>query len=200
MGGPTSGWDRDEQPVYVAEPPPAAWVAPYGYPPQYGGQPAPYPGYGQYSGYPAAYPGQSGIVAPPQLVSEPVIGWVMVALAVLCVIGATGTWARVLDLDYPGTAFGAGKLVVVVSVVVVVCGLVIAAGRGGYGASVTACAGAILIAVVGMVNLLSGGTLVAQYQGLVHTGWGLWLTFVAGVALATTSILALMRRRPRALG
>lgn len=176
------------QPEYPQQPygqPPA----PYGQqpPPGYGYPPAP-PGYGY------SYPQPS-----PTRLSNPMTGWLLLAVAAIGVIGSVTPWVSidVISKDVNGTA-GDGKLTIFCCLVVAVTGLVIGIGQGRLWASIVALVFSAFTMLIGFIDLGSISQVYGPAKDLpgdaFSTGYGLWLVIVSGVVGVIASIMAMVMR------
>jgi hypothetical protein len=180
-------------------PPPPTQPPPYGTGPSYPyyGHPAPpgYPGYAPYAFYPPPP------LARQPLVSDPLLGWLLLAAAALAAVAAVLPWATVFTRSFPGTD-GDGVLVILCAIVLAACALVIGLGYGRLWASITACVFAVFITLIGLVDLANVSNVVRSIDagflsGSVSVGAGLWLTTAVGMVAMGLSITAIVRRRPR---
>jgi hypothetical protein len=174
-------------PVYVAQPYPhqqqqPQYDYPYGYP-QYGYRPSPPQG------------GASARVAAPR------VGWALIGTALVALIAALLPWAYVFGISIRGTdGNGDGNATLFFALVVIVMGIVVAAGGGRVWTSIVACVFASLIVLLSLIDL-SDITNVASNDGLggvsVGVGPGLWLSLLAGLAALAASIVGIARRAAR---
>jgi hypothetical protein len=180
-------------------PPPPTQPPPYGTGPSYPyyGHPAPpgYPGYAPYAFYPPPP------LARQPLVSDPLLGWLLLAAAALAAVAAVLPWATVFTRSFPGTD-GDGVLVILCAIVLATCALVIGLGHGRLWASITPCVFAVFITLIGLVDLANVSNVVRSIDagflsGSVSVGAGLWLTTAVGMVAMGLSITAIVRRRAR---
>lgn len=154
---------------------------PYGPPPQYGY--APY-------GYPPPRPKVAG----------PALGWALLAVGVVGVIGSFGPWASVTVLGHTLTIDGTdtgkdGTLTLVFMVVVLAMGLVVGLRQGRVWTGIVALVFALLAALVAVIDTADVSTGVdGALRDAISVGWGLWVTLVASVLAVGLSIAAIARR------
>lgn len=219
------GWPDPDEPAYSPPPPtrpppqdagPVYPPSPYGAPPPYGppygppypyGTPPPNP-YGTPNPYAYGTPYPAPYLTPyaqgypqPALVSEPLLGWLLLVAAAVAAIAAVLPWATVFAQSFPGTD-GDGVLVIICAIVLATCAVVIGLHNGRLWASITACVLSVLITLIGLIDLADVSNVVRSVEhgflsGSVSVGAGLWLTVVSGLAAVGLSVAAIVRRRPR---
>jgi len=180
---------------------------PYGQPypqhPAYGAPaPGPYPGppHPGYYPYPVGYPGAGyapySMPKPPQSRLARQIGLVIVGLSVLIIVAAFLPWAWVGPRTVYGVSseLGDGIAMIVFALPCLVLGILRALIKRGSGTSLSA---AIVALVLGaLIGLTGVGDLLDPGLGANYTpGPGVWLTLVAGVALAVVGIVGIVKRR-----
>lgn len=202
-------------------PPPPGYGPPQGQP----GAPGPYGGPGQ-PGRPA-YAGPGGQAYSP-LQSTPVssaaklIGWVIVGLCVLAIIGCFGTWVSATisstlgqhaDMSMNGygqvsSSMGRGGsadetkdgvLVTILAIIVAIPAVVRGIGKMPTLGAIFAVVGGLLITIIGFVDIGDVGDTEAPMGTSVDisasTGWGLWLVTIVGIAMLLVGVAGLIKRR-----
>lgn len=183
---PTSAWQPPEppvgDPVYVAEP--------YPYAPVHGGYP-----------YPYSYPYPPAYRQPPPRpipVCAPLVGYALLACAVLMVAAAFMPWAQVFGISVDGTqGTGDGNLTILLGTLVGAMGIVVVCMHGRLWVSVVAAVSSALAVVVAFKDIADVNGF-ANSNGLdpsaVTVGPGLWFTLLAALVALTFAFVGIAKR------
>lgn len=192
---PTGAWQAPEppvgDPVYVAEPYPYA-------PAGYGGYPQPY-------AYPYPHPHQFAHRQPspsPVRVCAPLVGYALLAGAVLMVAAAFMPWAQVFGISVDGTqGTGDGNLTIFLGTLVGAMGVVVACMQGRLWVSVVAAVSSALAVVVSFKDIADVNGF-ANSNGLdpsaVTVGPGLWFTLLAALVALAFAFVGIVKREATA--
>jgi hypothetical protein len=193
-------------PVYVEEPYPYpqsyqpyqqhyATGAGHYYAPQY---PYPYPYPYAYPQYPPPPP-----FAPrtPVRIAPPLVGYLLLACAVLSIASAFMPWAQVFGIAVTGReGSGDGNLTVFHGTVIGAMGVVIVCMQGRLWASIVASISAAYTVVIAFKDIADVNRF-ANSNGLdpsaVTVGPGLWLTLLAGLVAFGFGLVGIAKRAPR---
>lgn len=185
---PPSAWQPPEppvgDPVYVAEPYPYVPPAPSGYP---------YPYSAQYG-----YPPQSH---EPVRVAPTLVGYALLACAVLIVAAAFMPWAQVFGISVDGTeGTGDGNLTIFHGTLIGGMGIVIVCLQGRLWTSIVAAIAAAFVVIIAFKDIVDVNGF-ANNNGLdpsaVAVGPGLWFTLLAGLVAFAFAVVGMAKREPR---
>lgn len=123
---------------------------------------------------------------------RPTIFWATAGAAVLMIVGGFAPWATFLGLSIDGT-HGDGWFLII--------GGILAAGLLFWHASSPRMWKAILIAVVALIGLVVAAIdlsnisgFAGESGGLVQTGWGLYVSLLASIALLAAALYTIVKR------
>jgi hypothetical protein len=179
------------QPRY--QPPPYG-QQPFGLNPQLPyGSPAPNTAPGPYGG---GYP-PYGVAAPIRLV-PPVLGWALIAAAVVTAVGSALPWTTSFGglFTQPGTS-GDGRLTLTCAVLLAAGGLLIGLRQGRIWIPVVAVVLSGLVCLVALIDILDVSDRNDSFDTVVNIGSGLWVTLVGGLLTLGVSIAAMAACRSR---
>ena len=129
--------------------------------------------------------------------SRPAIFWITAVSAVLMIVGGFGPWATALGVTLSGTDGNDGWFLIIPGLLAL--GLLfvqVARPSARWPMILVVLLGAIgaLVAVVDLNDINNLGAQDALFDDVVDTGWGLYLSLIASVAVVLSAIATLVRR------
>jgi hypothetical protein len=129
--------------------------------------------------------------------SRPAIFWVTAVSAVLMVVGGFGPWATALGVTISGTDGGDGWFLIIPGLLTLGL-LFVQVGRPSarWPMILVVLLGALgaLVAVVDLNDINNLGAQDAIFNDVVDTGWALYLSLIASLAVVLSAIATLIRR------
>jgi hypothetical protein len=218
QGQPTRyGQPRYQPPPYGQQQPFGVNPQPYGQQqpfdvnprPPYGQQPFgpnPQPPYGASAPYPpgmttaAPYDGYPPYgVAPTVRLVPPVLGWALIAAAIVTAVGSALPWTTSFGglFTEAGTS-GDGRLTLACAVLLAAGGLLIALRQGRVWIPIVAIVLSGLVCLVALIDVVDVTDRNNSFDTVVAIGSGLWVTLVGGLLMLGVSITAMAACRSQA--